>query len=186
MKRIQIVADEHIPFLRGALEPFARVDYLPAAGINNRAVQDADALIIRTRTCCNRQLLEGSKVKFIASATIGHDHIDKEFCREKGIAWANAPGCNAASVQQYMLAAILQLAADFRWDLKEKTIGIVGVGNVGKKVEKTARMLGLQVLLNDPPRAEAECKSDFVDLDFLLQNYGNALLPQILFHLPNA
>lgn len=169
MERIKIIADEHIPFLRGALEPFARVEYLPAADIKNTVLNDAEALIIRTRTQCNSNLLQGSRVRFIASATIGHDHIDKEFCTEQGITWTNAPGCNASSVQQYVLAALLQMAEDHHVELSDKTLGIIGVGNVGSRIERVARLLGMNVLLNDPPRAESEGESGFTGLAEVLR-----------------
>ena len=105
-------------------------------------MKDADALIIRTRTRCNRELLEGSKVKFIATATIGFDHIDAEYCREAGITWTNAPGCNSASVAQYLQSSLILLQALKGINLPEVTIGIIGVGNVGSKVAKVAQELG--------------------------------------------
>lgn len=165
MENIKIVADSKIPYLKGVLEPFAEVVYLSPDKIDAAVVKDADALIIRTRTHCNKQLLEGSKVKMIATATIGYDHIDRGYCAEAGIKWQNAPGCNAASVAQYVLASLSLLALRDGFTLKGKTIGIVGVGNVGKAVEKECRDLGLNILRCDPPRAEAEGADGFVSLD---------------------
>jgi len=165
---IRIVADDKIPFLNGALEPFAEVVYMPGNQINNQVLRNADALIIRTRTKCTESLLNGTKVKFIATATIGFDHIDTKYCSRKKIEWTNAPGCNSSSVQQYITAALLKLSRDHKYNLKDKTIGIVGVGNVGSKVEKTARILGMKVLLNDPPRARKEGDKDFVLLSNIL------------------
>ena len=98
MMKLRIVADDKIPFLRGALEPFAEVTYLPGGAIAPADVKNADALITRTRTRCGEALLAGSRVRFIATATIGYDHIDTAYLRRAGIAWRNAPGCNAASV----------------------------------------------------------------------------------------
>lgn len=163
-----IVADDKIPFLKGILEPYAEVLYLSGKQIDNNILKDADALIIRTRTKCTESLLAGTKVKFIGTATIGFDHIDTKYCAENNIFWTNAPGCNSSSVQQYMAAALLKMASEFRFSLKDKTIGIVGVGNVGSKVEKLSRMLGMRVLLNDPPRARKEGGKNFVNLKTVL------------------
>ncbi len=161
---MKIVADDKIPFLKGVLEPFADVIYLPGRQISNKVLKDADAVLIRTRTKCTGSLLKGTKVRFIGTATIGFDHMDTQYCEKNDIFWTNAPGCNSFSVKQYIAAALLKIASEFRFSLKEKTIGIVGVGNVGSKVEKLARTLGMNVLLNDPPRARKEGRDNFVDL----------------------
>jgi len=165
---MKIVADDKIPFLKGVLETFADVVYLPGKAINRKAVADADALLIRTRTKCTEDLLKGTKVRFIGTATIGFDHIDTQYCEKQGIVWTNAPGCNSSSVQQYVAAALLKMASEFRFSLKGKTIGIVGVGNVGSKVAKFAELMGMNVLLNDPPRARAEGEKNFVSLGTIL------------------
>ena len=150
-KKIKIVIDDKIPFIRGVLEPFADVLYLPGAGISVDDVKDADALIVRTRTKCGKELLDGSSVKFIATATIGFDHIDTDYCESRNITWVSAPGCNSYSVQQYIASVLLNIGKNEGFSLKDKTIGIVGVGNVGSKVAKFADILGMRVLLNDPP-----------------------------------
>jgi erythronate-4-phosphate dehydrogenase len=167
--KIKIVADNKIPFLKGVLDQVADMVYLPGGDISTSDVREADALITRTRTCCDASLLDGSGVKFIATATIGFDHIDTEYCERKGIGWTNAPGCNSCSVEQYILSVLLNIASQEGFDLSSKTLGIVGVGHVGSKVEKIARVLGMQVLLNDPPRARAEGPHSFVDLAQILQ-----------------
>jgi len=167
---MKIVVDDKIPFLKGVLEQFADVVYLPGKKIDREVVKDADALLIRTRTKCTEEMLEGSSVRFIGTATIGFDHIDTQYCEKNGIFWTNAPGCNSSSVQQYITAALLKMSSEFRFTLKDKTIGIVGVGNVGSKVEKIARALGMKVLLNDPPRARKEGDSKFVLLGDILYN----------------
>ncbi len=164
---IKIVADNKIPFLAGALEGVAQVEYLPGAEITRNHLLDADALITRTRTKCNRDLLEGTSVRFIASATIGYDHIDTDFCREKGIGWTNAPGCNSSSVEQYMVSSLLWLASHRNIDLRTLSLGVIGVGNVGSKVARAAGALGMKVLLNDPPRERTEGSDDFVSLEEL-------------------
>ena len=166
---IKVIADDSIPFLKGVLEPYADVTYLPGKIISKEQLKDIDALLIRTRTKCTESLLKDSKVSFIGTATIGFDHIDTRFCESHNIGWTNAPGCNSSSVQQYIAAALLKMAGDFQFRLREKTIGIIGVGNVGTKVEKLAKILGMNVLLNDPPRARKEGGNFFVDLDTLLK-----------------
>jgi erythronate-4-phosphate dehydrogenase len=166
---IKIVADDKIPFLKGVLEPYADITYLPGKLIGNEQIRDADALLIRTRTKCTEHLLKGSSISFIGTATIGFDHIDTRYCERRNIFWTNAPGCNSSSVQQYITAALLKISGDFRFRLKGRTIGIVGAGNVGSKIEKIAKILGMNVLLNDPPRARAEGDRHFVGLDTLLR-----------------
>ncbi|MBO4427060.1 MAG: 4-phosphoerythronate dehydrogenase PdxB [Bacteroidales bacterium] len=165
---MKIVADNKIPFLRGALEPYAEVVYLPGKETTPEVVRDADALITRTRTICNEALLKGSKVKVIATATIGFDHIDTAWCEASGIVWRNAPGCNSWSVKQYITALLLTLAKKHSLDLSKLTLGVVGVGNVGSKVAEAAGILGMRVLLNDPPRARKEGQEAFTDLSTLI------------------
>ena len=162
---MKIVCDDKIPFLRGVFEPYAEVVYLPGAAITSSDVRDADALVTRTRTRCDRALLEGSSVRVIASATIGYDHIDTAWCSEHRIEWANAPGCNSGSVAQYISSVLVVLASRFDLDLGNMTLGIVGVGHVGSKVARVAQALGMRVLLNDPPRALAEGSDGFVSLE---------------------
>ncbi|MCR4571899.1 MAG: 4-phosphoerythronate dehydrogenase PdxB [Bacteroidales bacterium] len=164
---MKIIADNKIPFLRGALEPYAEVVYLPGRETTADVVRDADALITRTRTACNASLLEGSKVRVIATATIGFDHIDTAWCEANGIIWKNAPGCNSWSVKQYVTAALVTLARKRGLKLEGMTLGVVGVGNVGSKVAEAASILGMKVLLNDPPRQRAE-GGPFVSLDEII------------------
>ena len=158
---MKIVADDKIPFLKGALEPYAEIIYVPGKQIDYEILKDADALLIRTRTICNEKLLKGTKVRFIGTATIGFDHFDTQYCNKKKIFWTNAPGCNSSSVHQYIAAALLKISSVSNISLKDKTLGIIGVGNVGSKVEKFARIIGMNVLLNDPPRARLEGKKNF-------------------------
>ena len=167
---MKIVVDRKIPFIKGVLEPYAEVLYLEASVISRAELLDTDALIIRTRTKCNEKLLAGTRVRFIASATIGYDHIDMEYCRAHGIAWTNAAGCNSSSVQQYIAAALIHLAEEFKLELSEKTIGIVGVGNVGTKVAALCKAFGMTVLLNDPPRERREGPGAFVSLETILKS----------------
>ena len=166
---MKIVCDNKIPFLRGALEPYAEVVYLPGKETTAEVVRDVDALITRTRTACNASLLEGSKVRVIATATIGFDHIDTAWCESHGIIWRNAPGCNSWSVKQYVTALLVTLARRRGLSLEGMTLGVVGVGNVGSKVAEAAEILGMKVLLNDPPRERAEGSDSFVSLDEIIR-----------------
>lgn len=153
---MKIVADNAIPFLEGVLEPYARMEYLPGKAIAAADVRDADALIVRTRTRCDATLLAGSSVKLIATATIGFDHIDTEYCHRHGIQVATAAGCNARGVLQYIAAALVHLSRTQCWSPAEKTLGIVGVGHVGSLVEAYAREWGFRVIACDPPREARE------------------------------
>ncbi len=179
---LKIVADHKIPFLEGALEEKAEVVYLPGGDISRNHLMDADGMIIRTRTLCNQELLAGTSVRFIASATIGYDHIDTEYCQENGIGWTNAPGCNSSSVEQYMVSTLLWLAVHRGIDLKSLTLGIVGVGHVGSKVAKAARALGINVLLNDPPRERREGGDQFSGLEELKERADLITLHVPLVH----
>ena len=163
---MKIVVENHIPYIKGLLEPFASVEYLPYQEITAAAVADADALIVRTRTRCDAALLDGSRCSMVGSATIGTDHIDLDYCRRRGIAAYNAPGCNAPAVAQYVVSTIGRLMQrDGIEDPSELTIGIVGVGNVGSIIARWAREIGFKVLLNDPPRQRAEKDFHGVGLD---------------------
>lgn len=164
---MKIVIDDKIPFIRGVFEPYADVVYLPGRETRAADVKDADAIITRTRTKCDAALLETSSVKVIATATIGFDHIDTAWCKAHGIAWFNAPGCNSWSVKQYVASALVSLAARRNLNLEGMTLGVVGVGNVGSKVAEAAGILGMKVLLCDPPRARKE-GGDFVNLDRII------------------
>ena len=167
---IKIVADKHIPFLEGVFEPYAEVVYIDGRQINHADIVDADALIIRTRTKCNAELLDGTTVSMIATATIGTDHIDLGYCKTHNIEVHNAEGCNAGGVMQYVFSALYGIAARKGIKLDDATLGIVGVGHVGSKVEAMARHLGFKVLLCDPPRAMAEGAEGFCSLENLLAN----------------
>lgn len=167
-----IAADADIPFLEGRLDGLARVRLLRQDEFTREAVADADAMMIRTRTRCNRDLLEGSHVGFIATATIGMDQFDLPACRQMGIGVRNAPGCNAPGVAQYVWASLMHAGID----PKEITIGVVGHGNVGTIVAEWGELLGVRVLVNDPPKEEAmrargeNVPANYTDLDTLLRN----------------
>ena len=161
---MKIIIDSYIPYIEGVFDSVADVAYMSYEQMTAKTVRDADALIIRTRTRCDEKLLKGSNVKFIASATIGYDHIDAKYCRENNIRWTNAPGCNAVSVVQYVASALSFLAERDNFNFSSKTIGVVGVGAVGSKIAELLKSFGMRVLLNDPPRARREKSVEFVSL----------------------
>ncbi len=166
---MKIIIDDKIPYIRGAFEDVAEVIYLPGAKTTPEVVKDADAIVTRTRTICNKKLLAGSTVKFIATATIGFDHIDTEYCAENGIQWTNAPGCNSKSVEQYIASTLMALAERKHISLTDVTMGVVGVGNVGSKIARLGNLLGIKVLLNDPPRERVEGSAAFVSLKQIIE-----------------
>lgn len=177
---MKVIIDNKIPFIQEAISQIAdEVIYAPGKDFTPALVKDADALIIRTRTRCNRALLQGSSVRFIATATIGFDHIDTEYCREAGIAWSNAPGCNSASVAQYLMSSLLLLQQIRGMQLQGLTLGIIGVGNVGTKIIQVAQELGMRVLLNDLPRQDKEGNANFSSLQTLTEECDI-----LTFHVP--
>lgn len=190
----KLVADKAIPFLPGVFEAHGwSVEYLAGNGITRRDLLDADALIVRTRTRCDEALLEGTPVRAVASATIGTDHLDLDYLARRGIAWANAAGCNAGSVAQYIESALLHLALKHRLTLRGKVLGIIGLGNVGSRVARLGAKLGMTVLANDPPLArgghkglaglsELLARADFVTMHVPLERGGD--FPT--FHLAGA
>lgn len=171
----KIVVDKNIPFLEGRL-PEAELIRLPASDINAEVVKDADALIVRTRTKCDKNLLQGSKVKIIASATIGTDHIDIPWCLENGIAVKNAPGCNAPSVALYVWSNLLRNG----FDPETSTLGVIGCGNVGSIVAEWGERVGAKVLVCDPPRQE----EGFTDREYLPLEEVLAKSDAVTIHTP--
>ncbi len=168
---MKIVIDHAIPFINGVFEPYVdEVIYKEGSEISHDDLLDADALVIRTRTRCNEELLDGTSVKLIATATIGTDHIDLPYCRAHDIFVQNAPGCNAGGVMNYVFSALYGAASRKSIPLTGATMGIVGVGQVGSRVELMAKYLGYKVLLCDPPRAEEEGSAQFCKLEELLEN----------------
>ncbi|MDR3184211.1 MAG: 4-phosphoerythronate dehydrogenase [Prevotellaceae bacterium] len=176
---MDIILDNQIPFLDKFLHKYGNINYLDGGHITAGTLGRAEALLVRTRTICEEALLKNSPVKFIGSPTIGTDHIDLDYCRRHGITVANAPGCNAPAVMQYVITALLTLAAKKKANLAALTLGIVGVGNVGKLVAGAAKALHMNVLLNDPPREAREGRHAFTDIDELLRRSDI-----ITLHLP--
>jgi erythronate-4-phosphate dehydrogenase len=167
---VRIVADRNIPYVAEAFAAFGEVVVLPAAAIQRGSVRDADVLLIRSTVRADAALLDGSRVRFVGTATIGFDHVDVAYLAARGIAWSAAPGSNADSVRQWWAQALLTECARRGVDPSSLTIGIVGVGAVGSRIERFCRALGPAPLLCDPPRARRESTASFVDLDHLLSS----------------
>lgn len=184
---MKVIIDKDIPFIEGVFEPFAEVVYQKGGAIDPQMVKSADALIIRTRTICNKELLEGSSVKIIASATIGKDHVDLDYCAANGITFINAAGCNAAGVMQYVFTALYGVAQKKGIELplskgKKRVMGVIGVGNVGSKVAELGEYLGFDVLRNDPIKEREQTMAfnngdlqlkdfkDYYSLEYLLEH----------------
>jgi len=191
---MKIVADKNIPYLKGVAEHFGDTFYIAGNEFTKETIADADTLIVRTVTYFGKEILDGTKVKLICTATIGYDHIDIQYCQENGIKWYNAPGSNSGSVMQYIVSSLFVISQKKGINLRDKTIGIVGVGNVGKKVAHACRLLGMKVLLNDPPRQEAENSNEFVDIETIKREadiitFHTPLTKEgshMTFHLANA
>lgn len=149
-RSLSVVADSNIPFLTPALSAVGRLTSLPASEITPEVIADTDVLIIRTRTRCDESTLAGSRCRFVGTATIGTDHIDIPWCEAHGITVANAPGCNAPAVAQWVLAAIRETLPAER-SFEGLTLGVIGAGNVGSILIRWARSLCMRVLVNDPP-----------------------------------
>lgn len=173
---VKVIIENKIPFISGLLDDVAEVSYLAPDEITPEAVRDADALIVRTRTRCDAELLDDSKCRFIATATIGTDHIDLDYCRRRSIKVVNAPGCNAPAVAQYVMATLIELMDG---GLAGRTLGVVGVGHVGSIVADWGCQLGMCVLQCDPPRAEAEGGEGFSSLEEIARRSD-----AVTFHTP--
>ncbi len=178
---MKIVIDDKIPYIR---ETIAQITpdavYLNGASISPRDVRDADALIVRTRTRCDERLLGGSRVQFIATATIGFDHLDTDYLRRAGIEWTNCPGCNSGSVAQYLRSTLILLGRDRGIMPGRHTVGVVGFGHVGRKVVAEARDMGFRVLVCDPPLAASGSSDEpFVGMERIERECD-----VITFHVP--
>lgn len=166
---MKTVCVRNMPLVEEAFSTLGETAIYEGRTLSPEAVQDADLLAVRSTRKIDKALLEGSTIRFVGTATIGIDHLDTDYLDKKGIHWCFAPGCNANSVSEYVTAALLYLANRHGFTLKGKTIGVIGIGNVGRRVVEKAEALGLRVLQNDPPRQRAEAPTDtFVSLDALL------------------
>lgn len=166
---------------------------LPDEEISSASVREADALVIRSTTPVRRDLLDQGRIQIVGSATSGTDHLDTAYLEQHDIAWTAAAGCNANSVAEYVVAALLVLVERHGYLLPDMTLGVVGVGHVGSRVARKARALGMRVLQNDPPRRLAEGGTAFVELDQLLEESDAVTVhvplthdgPFATFHLAN-
>lgn len=163
-----IVADENIPFAKEAFGTLGDVRLVAGRKLDAASVRDADALIVRSVTRVCAELLEGSRVRFVGTATIGYDHVDVEYLRSKGIGFASAAGSNAESVAEWVVAALLVVSARLGRPLEGSLIGVVGAGNVGSRVARKCAAMGMRVLLNDPPLARKTGDRRFSPLDDLM------------------
>lgn len=171
-----LIIDNAIPYLDNRLERHFDCRILPPADITPESLSDARGLLVRTRTKCNAELLENSKIEFVATGTIGLDHFDIPFLESRGIDWQNAPGCNAPAVAQYVWRALFELG----FDPKSRTLGVVGKGNVGSIVVDWGRRLGANVIVCDPPRQKSGMKDEeYMPLDKLLREAD-----AVTFHTP--
>jgi len=161
---MKTVVAETVMLGREAFETLGEVEVIPDRSIGPEHLTDADALVIRSKTKVTPELLSGSSVRFVGTATAGFEHIDFQCLEKNNIGWCASPGCNADSVADYIIAALLHLPID----LEGKTLGVIGVGQVGSRITKRAEALGLRVLLNDPPRAAREGDEIFQGLEKLL------------------
>ena len=161
-----IVADENIPLLDAFFQGFGEIRRVPGRSIDRATVEQADVLLVRSVTNVSRELLEGSKVRFVGTCTIGTDHLDLDYFQQAGITWSSAPGCNARGVVDYVLGSLLTLAEIEGVPLAERTYGVVGAGEVGGRLVKVLKGLGWNVLVCDPPRAAAG--GDYVALEQII------------------
>jgi len=148
---MKIIADTNIPFVAECFSSIGEVEVVGGREMTPDIVSDADVLLVRSITKVNADLLAGSKVRFVATATIGFHHVDVDYLQQENIGFASAPGSNANSAAEYVIAGFLEAAQSCEIKLEDKSIGIIGVGNVGSRVAKKCAALGMRVYLNDPP-----------------------------------
>jgi erythronate-4-phosphate dehydrogenase len=175
---VKIVADANIPLLAEAFSPVGEVVALPADRLTPQAVHDADALLVRSVTTVNETLLAGSRVRFVATATIGVDHIDQAYLAAQRIGFASATGSNARSVAEYVIAAMTVLGERGGYDFRSKVLGIIGCGNVGGRLARMAIGLGMKVLVNDPPLARQTHDPRYLPLEAMAE------ADIVTFHVP--
>ncbi len=166
---MKIIADENIPCVEQAFASLGEVTLLPGRGMKAEQVRAADILLVRSVTRVDASLLQGSSVRFVGSATIGFDHVDRDFLQQRDIGFATAPGSNATSAAEYVVSALMVLSGQKGFGLAGKTVGIIGCGNVGSRVRRKLAVLGMDCLVNDPPLQASAGDDGFVSLDEVLQ-----------------
>jgi erythronate-4-phosphate dehydrogenase len=166
---MKIIADENIPCVEQAFASLGEVTLLPGRGMQAADVRDADVLLVRSVTRVDASLLDNSAVRFVGSATIGFDHVDRDYLRNRGIGFSTAPGSNATSAAEYVISVLMVLSAQQGFELAGKTVGIIGCGNVGSRVRQRLTALGMHCLVNDPPLQAQGVQDDFVPIEAALQ-----------------
>ena len=162
---MKIIADENIPYVKEAFASLGEITTLPGRSMAQKDLEDAEILLVRSVTQVNEQLLKNTAVKYVASATIGFDHLDAEYLEKRGIPWATSPGCNATAAAEYVVTALFHIASVKRISLNGMTAGIIGCGNVGSRVKQRLTALGVNCIVNDPPLQEREPHQNFVKLE---------------------
>ncbi|MBU1095339.1 MAG: 4-phosphoerythronate dehydrogenase [Bacteroidetes bacterium] len=175
---MKIIVDENISFGFEAFSTIGSVTLMPGRGISNEALKNADALVVRSITEVNESLLKGTNIKFVGTATIGTDHIDLEYLKKNNITFTSAAGCNSHAVKEYVFNAIFSICVKYNFSLKDKSIGIIGVGNIGSKNAAIAESLGLKVFKNDPPLERLNPSAGYCSLQEALS------CDIVTFHVP--
>ena len=176
---MKILVDENMPYARELFSRLGEVTAVPGRPMPVEALNDADALMVRSVTNVNEALLGNKTIKFVGTATAGTDHVDQQWLQQAGIGFSAAPGCNAIAVVEYVISALLMLAERDGFALTDRTVGIVGVGNVGGRLQKRLAALGIKTLLCDPPRVDNGDEGDFHALDEVV-----AQADVLTFHTP--
>ena len=176
---MKILVDENMPYARELFSRLGEVKAIPGRPIPLAELDEADALMVRSVTKVNETLLAGKGIKFVGTATAGTDHVDDAWLAQAGIGFSAAPGCNAIAVVEYVFSSLLILGERDGFALQDRTVGIVGVGNVGGRLQKRLEALGIRTLLCDPPRADRGDEGDFCTLDELVEQAD-----VITFHTP--
>jgi erythronate-4-phosphate dehydrogenase len=175
---MKLIVDENIALAKEAFSGFGELKLLNGRSITNNEVKNSDVLIVRSITEVNRELLKDSRVQFVGTATIGTDHIDLNYLKNKKIAFTDAKGCNADSVTEYVFTTLFKVASEEKISIRDKTIGVVGIGNIGSRVLRLAEPFGMKVLQNDPPLDRKGIGKGYVALDEILK------ADIITFHVP--
>ncbi|BBE76524.1 MULTISPECIES: 4-phosphoerythronate dehydrogenase PdxB [Phytobacter] len=176
---MKILVDENMPYAGDLFRRLGEVKAVPGRPIPAVELADADALMVRSVTKVNEALLSGTPIKFVGTATAGTDHVDEQWLQQAGIGFSAAPGCNAIAVVEYVFSSLMLLAERDGFDLRDRTVGIVGVGNVGGRLQARLEAWGVRTLLCDPPRADRGDEGDFLPLDALVREAD-----VLTFHTP--
>ncbi|CAM2797298.1 4-phosphoerythronate dehydrogenase [Vibrio rarus] len=166
---MKIVIDENMPYAKALFSQLGEVVALSGRTITADDLVDVDALMIRSVTKVNEQLLaKANKLRFVGTATAGYDHLDQQALQQKGVAYTHAPGCNKVGVAEYVISSLMVLAQQQGFSIFDKTVGIVGAGQVGSYLAHCLQAIGIKVLLNDPFKEAEGDSRQFTPLDTLL------------------